>query len=247
MGEPKSSMEGSQCSCRLGGGNHHGNVSFGTSLSNCKDIDLGVSQCRKESARHPCQFLHAISDGGYNAAGNIHVNLGNSVLVEFFLEFFLDSLLSPGGIICGRRKRNAVLRRGLRNEHNIDSQMLERSKETLGNTLDSDQSRSLYVNQGYIVNARKAADTRITLGVGDARGIDACSTKARIKSVADVNWNLWVAGNRWLHCFRVNYLGTKVGELHGLVIGNLWHSIGFRNSPWIGTQDFETINQNEIV
>mmetsp|Transcript_20552 Transcript_20552/g.57023 ORF Transcript_20552/g.57023 Transcript_20552/m.57023 type:complete len:351 (-) Transcript_20552:1233-2285(-) len=211
VGQPKGGVERPEGPGRLRRGHHDGNVSLGAPLRNGENVDLGVSQGRKEPAGNARDVLHPVPDGRHDAAWHIDLDVGNPILFEFLLEFFLDGLPGLGGVLLGRCKGDAVFRRSLRDQHDVDAQALELAKEPPGNTLDTDQARSLHVDECHVLDARKATHARVGLGLGDAGSKDPRSAKLGIEGVSNENGNLWVAGDCRLHRFWVDHLRSKVG------------------------------------
>eukprot|EP00162_Nutomonas_longa_P014203 comp21867_c0_seq1/m.49520 comp21867_c0_seq1/g.49520 ORF comp21867_c0_seq1/g.49520 comp21867_c0_seq1/m.49520 type:complete len:779 (-) comp21867_c0_seq1:129-2465(-) len=210
---------------------HQRDVALARALRNRADVHLGSTKGSTYRTGNTRGVAHAVADNCKHGTALAHLDR-HELQGDFAEELLVENLARCFGGIGLHGKADRVLRRRLGDEDHRDLHAAQTAKEPLRDTGDADHSAALEIDQGDRGDGCNALDAfwrvawpascdcccmcraeRLAWALADHGEAD-----IRVECVAHNERDAVL--DRGRHCLWMQHLGAKVGELHGLVVGN---------------------------
>ena len=121
-----------------------------------------------------------------------------------------------------------MLRAGLGNQQHRDLRLAQRVEQPVGRSGHADHPRALQAQHGDVLDHRDALDGLVSVALGGNQGTSQLRMEARAYPHGDL-----LAHDR-THGLRMDHPRAEIGQLHGLVVGQLADHVRLRNARRIG-------------
>ena len=207
-------------------------VPLGRALRDGVDVDVVAAERVEQLAGHARAAFHALADDRENGLIALVVD-HHQLIANLVTELSFDGRHSPRGVGRAHRETDRVLRRGLRNEDDVDALGRQRPKQPLGDAGHAHHPGPAEREERQLADRRHPFCDRFHVGRAFARNQRA--GRGRVERVLDQDRDS--PGNCRRHGGRVNHLRTEVRQLHRLFVGHLRQHESRRHESRIRAED----------
>ena len=219
---------------------HDRDVALGRALGAGAAVAPGAGQGAKETRSDARRLHHVVPYRRQDAVGTrdlrpLHLSMhqlgGKRPFHRLLCRLFLGH---------GDRHADAVLRAALGDQHHRHTGLPQRREHPAGNAGDTHHAGTLQVEERNAWHRREALHRRArqAQALGGRRRwplADGGALGIRGQGVLDVDGNPALHGRT--HGAGMQHRGARVGQLHGLVVGEVRQGCGLRDPPRVGAHD----------
>ncbi len=169
----------------------------------------------KQFSRYARTLAHSLAHDGDDRHIFFNRDAVDVAAGHFGFEGFFQNGLSAFGVAWVDGEADRMLRRSLRNQDHADLIVRQGGEKPGRNARHADHPAALNIDQRHVVDGRNARDG-VFLVVG--RAVDEGTLKIGIEGIENFQRN--ILGKSRLQAGRINDLGPKVRQLHGLGVRN---------------------------
>ena len=207
----------------LAGAHDRGDGALARPLRDGDDVDGGLGQGGEEARRHPLGGAHAVTDEGDDGEIGHDLERVQQLVLELQLELALQHLAGLVAVVAVDTEADAVLGGRLGDQHDADPGAGDGGEDAAGHAHHALHAGAGDVEHAHAGEIRDGLHFEVIIPLLDA---DKGARPLRVEAVLDEAGNVELGhGGDGL---RVQHLGTEVGELHRLFIGEGFEQVGIR-------------------